>query len=309
MVKPDSQNSVVYGVVKARITRPSLSPEQRRQIAGDSKDAVALINEIDAALMLDDRDALLEMGDQLVADKRPLTRVWRYLGLTLLGQQRYGEAASLLRKYLDFALPDQRTPNAEDIEVMQQQAIALSGLGEEGKAVTMLKCVQQKIGEDAETLGILGGRIKRAWLRNESKKQLGFRALEQYRSGLAAAKKADPEDHDQVLYNGINAAYLGMALGEPEATWSQFVDDVANACTNVVPKNYWSVATEAEVELLMGRYDEAAKRYAAARDTYEPAFREWASTGQQALDIVRRQHSPPGAASVIDLFAAAVRDF
>ncbi len=104
----------------------------------------------------------------------------RALGLALLDHAQYDLSAALLKRYLDFTMPDSaERPFQTDAQAKQQLAIALSGADEIAGAVALLDSLDPQVKNDPETKGILAGRFKRQW-RKSRKIPIGYRAYRIY---------------------------------------------------------------------------------------------------------------------------------
>jgi pimeloyl-ACP methyl ester carboxylesterase len=307
MMKPADANSLVYSLLKHRLTRRLPTKEESETIYARSKEAVAQINRIRVAVDLGDVDELTEQaGDLLKEVPAMMPLVDRALGLSLLDYERYEPAVTLLRRYLEFQLPSTgERPFANDTQAIQQLAIAFSGAGQISEAVVCLGELEPEMQSDPETQGILAGRFKRQWLKSQSLPRLGERARALYDQAFATAQRHHSKD--QSFYNGINAAYMAFALGD--AGYREIAEKVRAICEEIKPRDYWSEATRGEAWLLLQNYNEAVVAYAAAQRHQGHTPRGWSSTGQQALDILRRQSDPPAGYTVRQLFTAIHRDF
>jgi tetratricopeptide (TPR) repeat protein len=305
MTKPDSAQDLRYLVLRNRLLRNAPNKAEREIIQGASRESVEGINRVRGAAHLCDVEDLMAQAVDLLKEPAALPLVERALGLALLDNEVYSQAAELLKRYVDFEMPGGGGhPFSTDAQALQQLAIALSGAGNIRDAVTRLEALDPQLRSDPETLGILGGRFKRQWLKTETKPQIGYRALDLYRKALALAR-AD-ELPNQIYYNGINVAYLLFALGEDG--YQPLTEEVLAICELLSEPDYWSDATRGECFLLLRRYPEAREAYnAAARRQHES--RHWTSTGQQALDILKRQGDPQEAAAVAALFQRIRPDF
>jgi hypothetical protein len=177
------------------------------------------------------------------------------LGAALLDQKRYVPAAELLSKYLKAL----GTP-ATDGVAAHKLAMALSYAGEPAKAVAVIYELPQEIREDPETQGILGGCFKREWIKSK-KPDLALSAREFYTKGLEAAKARS--DLAGVIYNGINAAYMELAINGKGH--GEVADTVLVALAGNNTPDYWGLATRAEALLLKGDFigpGLTARRYA-----------------------------------------------
>ena len=227
-----------------------------------------------------------------------MPRVERELGLALLESQAYALAAEMLQRYLEFRMPDGEQPFKSDAPAIQQLAVALSGAGDIVGAVACLKALEPQVQNDPETQGILAGRFKRQWLKNPAAAQLGWRTLQLYEAAFEAARTQG--DYDQTMYNGINAAYMNFALGATDYT--TLAEEVLVACQPKSPADYWTDATRAEVYLLLRRYAEAEQTYGEAL-RHAPSSRQWGTTGQQAINIIKRQGNPSEGVAILARFA------
>lgn len=304
MVKPASRTDLAYVLLKKRLLRGTATAAERRAATGESAEAVQRVNRISAAAELGDIDDLVDHATELLAAPPRWPLVERALGLALLDYELYSQSVALLDRYIQFQLPGEvARPFAADAQALQQLAIARSGAGDIVGSVASLQALDPQLRSDPETIGILAGRFKRQWLKTGSNLQVARRALDLYRSALNIA--GERGDSGQVVYNGVNAAYLEFATDDPQyRQTAEATLDVAKSQT----VDYWAAATIAECLLLLGRHAEAETAYRAAR-AREHAPRHWTSTGQQALDIIERQGRPPEAEPVRRLFTDVKRDF
>ncbi|HLW68703.1 MAG TPA: tetratricopeptide repeat-containing protein [Gemmataceae bacterium] len=159
---------------------------------------------------------------------------------------------------LDSAL--QTFPN--ELRLTQLQALWFSRNKKPEEAVRLLK----DSAEDEETLGILGGALKRLWDRDQKRTYLE-QCYNTYRKGWERSKGTS-------VYLGINAATTAFWLKRP-----QKVIDIARQIAELLEKReaaiaalhgeirlgFWDEVTLAEARLLLGEL-------AAARKTYDAAF-------------------------------------
>jgi tetratricopeptide (TPR) repeat protein len=303
LVKPEKVGRQPIDVLVRRMTRPAPTGEELRVIYGHSPAAVKRMNLVQAAAEGGDVDTLIATAEELLADDPAVPTVERALGLALGRQSQHTTAEQLLRRYLDFTLEDDSRPFAEDIQVIQQLAIAQSGLGQHTAAVATLKSLPGDAQIDPETLGITAGRIKRRWLESgpPRKRAIARQALDTYRAGYEAARASG--DNGQVLYNGINLSFMSFALGESHLEVAQAVlDDTVNG-----GDEYWAAATQAEALLLLERFAEAETAYQQAFDrTLDDRY--LATTGLQAYNIVDLMGSPDAAQGILAVFAGHIGD-
>jgi tetratricopeptide (TPR) repeat protein len=279
---------------------------QRRLVNGEDEEVIRQINRIRAATDLGDLETLTDLATKILEQKDAvLPLVDRALGLALLGQEQYQQAAELLTRYVEFRLPDDRSqPFCSDVQAVQQLAIALSGAGQIVDAVTRLRELPLALVEDPLTQGILAGRFKRQWLKSKNSSFLGQRTLSLYKAAFEKAKALG--NSQQTSYNGINAAYMALALGDANST--TLASEVLQICQNDPAPDYWTDVTRAEAHLLLGHYQDALTAYKAARER-DHQQREWSSSGQQARDIIMRQGNPSPAAEILALFQGILQDY
>jgi tetratricopeptide (TPR) repeat protein len=306
MVKPGSPLDLAYLVLKNRMLRKTPTAGEREVIEGVAADAVALMARVSAAAQLGDVDTLVEEAKALLGRPATTPKVERALGLALLDAEVYPESAQLLQRYVDFQMPGSAVqPFSNDAQALQQLAIAQSGAGDILRAVASLNALDARLRSEPETLGILAGRFKRQWLKTGSNSQVARRALALYESALAEARRRERLDHFQIIYNGVNAAYLQFAIGD--GTYHALAEEILLVAEAVKP-DYWSEATRAECLLLLQRHSESLLAYQAA-DRLPHATRDWTSTGQQALDILERQGRQAAGSQIGGLFRGVRRDF
>jgi tetratricopeptide (TPR) repeat protein len=137
----------------------------------------------------------------------------------------------------------------------QLHGLALARSGETMKAQLILGKLHAAGEIDPETLGIYA----RTWM-DRYNQTADRRFLLKSRDLYRQAFEAFPSDY----YTGINAASKSLLAGEKEiavqlaARVQKIVGDKPK------PGDYWMTATVAEVQLLQGRYDQAAALYEAA---------------------------------------------
>jgi tetratricopeptide (TPR) repeat protein len=140
----------------------------------------------------------------------------------------------------------------EAVRPRQLRGLALARSGDTMKAQLVLGKLYAAGQIGPETLGILA----RTWMDRYS--QTGDRTfLLKSRDLYRQAFEACPSDY----YTGINAASKSLLLGEKE-TAAQLAKRVQNLVGDTaVPGDYWKTATVAEVQLLQGNFDDAARLY------------------------------------------------
>ncbi len=308
MVKPSPGNDLAFRVLKKRLLRGALTAQEKALITGEDQRVIDRVNRIRAAEELGDVDALkLLANEMLQPGTQHMPLVDRALGLALSDHEQFQPAARLLQRYLDFQLPvDGRRPFQADVQVLQQLAVTLSGAGDITGALARLNDLDPQVRGQSESMGLRAGRIKRQWLKNPQLQAVGQRALMTYKTAFELAIAAD--DRDQQIFNGINYAYMSFAL--KKNNWRELAERILGLCQNCSEPDYWTDATQAEAQLLLGRYTEAATAYEQAF-CHAPVPRYLSTTGYQALDIIARQGHPEESQcvdAVIDQYIPFVRD-
>jgi tetratricopeptide (TPR) repeat protein len=188
----------------------------------------------------------------------------------------------------------------EELRLLQLRALWFSRKGEPDQAVETLNGLT----EDEETVGILGGALKRLW-EKDGKQALLEKCYATYRNGWDRSKKSN-------VYLGINAATTALWLKKEQKTHEiatkvrDILNDRQNAITKLAGKlrlGFWDELTVAEANLLLGDLDAAQKIYVAAlRETHKIGNREVAE--KQARKILEAQGK---SAAVVAAFLEPLR--
>jgi hypothetical protein len=194
-------------------------------------------------------------------------------GLTAL--EAYDEALDMLASTKD------RFPRA--IRPRQLEALAFARRAADGdldKAQTILGELYELGERDPETVGIYA----RTWMDRYDKSKNALH-LRKSRDLYAAAFDAAPDDY----YTGVNAAAKSALLGtaadiEIAKGHARRVQEIVG--TTIVEGDYWKSATVAEVQLLAGDYERAAKLYADAVAMSPSETGSHASTWKQACRLM-----------------------
>jgi hypothetical protein len=165
----------------------------------------------------------------------------------LIAMKQFPEALQVL------ARAEESFPKAVRPKQLRGLALARSGQTMAAQLVLGKLYAAGEIGP--ETLGILA----RTWMdryNQTHERTFLLKARDLYRQAF----EAFPTDY----YTGINAASKSLLAGEKE-TAAQLAERVQKIVGDIaVPDDYWRTATVAEVLLLQGRVEAAAKLYAAA---------------------------------------------
>ncbi len=166
---------------------------------------------------------------------------------SLIGLKKENEALAVLDR-TDTAFPRSLRPR-------QLRALALARLKRWKDSRQILGELYEAGERDPETVGIYA----RTWMdRYEETGEL--LALRKSRDLYAESFASAPKDY----YTGINAASKSVFLGELEVADNYAAKVESIVGTKVEPGDYWQTATAAEVQLIRGNFDAAAKLYAAA---------------------------------------------
>ena len=157
----------------------------------------------------------------------------------------------------------------------EELVYSLEASGREGEAIELL---EGTLNLSTNLTGVLAGRLKRRWFADpETRAADGRRAKALYSEAYRRASAAG--DDEQAFYNGINDAFLALALEqnpeEARATAERVVSHTARA-----KGARWARATEGEACLYLG--DTAAAMLAYA----EAAQQEWTP---RERDSIKRQ--------------------
>jgi tetratricopeptide (TPR) repeat protein len=172
-----------------------------------------------------------------------------------------------------------------ELAVKQQLALAFNRSGSADKAKTLLDELRTSGAADSETLGLLGSvyKILSGKAANaEEKTTLLKTSRDFYRLGF--------QNTSATTYCGINAATLSVMLDDPETAKS-----LAESTLAAVPKNeeYWDLATAAEANLLLGRFEEARELYTHAGRVAGEAWADIASTRKQCRQLCFKMRGRP----------------
>jgi pimeloyl-ACP methyl ester carboxylesterase len=169
---------------------------------------------------------------------------------------------------------------------IEQLAYSLEATGRDVDAIQVLESVADR---STNLTGVLAGRLKRRWLADpEIHSANGTRAKELYRAAYEKAVAAG--DHEQAFYNGLNVAFMSLALDkEPERAHAM--------AAQVLPHTYlakdarWARATQGEAYLYLNDPGAALLAYSeAVRNEWTP--RELDSMKRQAIWAARLINDP-----------------
>jgi pimeloyl-ACP methyl ester carboxylesterase len=163
----------------------------------------------------------------------------------------------------------------------EELVYALEATGREADAVELLDGIPDR---STNLTGVLAGRLKRRWLTDpELHASDGPRAQELYHQAYVKANSI--ADHEQAFYNGINDAFMTLALGKDsdrvQATAAQVLSH-----TFLAKKARWSRVTQGEAYLYLREPGTALLAYTEAmKQSWTP--RELDSIKRQAIWAAR----------------------
>ena len=179
----------------------------------------------------------------------------------------------------DFAAPaliDGRGEKMSEEDIVRA-ALAWEQNGRRDQGIALLQRYQA-LGIDVQ--GTLAGRIKRLWLENEDP---GFaqHALDLYKGALDRARES--RDRDQIYYHAINIAFLELVAFNRVGRASEMAE-LALENASLVETSVWSIATQAEANLCLGRFERALGLYRSMSEIKAEPW-QYASTALQAGQI------------------------
>jgi class 3 adenylate cyclase/tetratricopeptide (TPR) repeat protein len=182
----------------------------------------------------------------------------------------------------------------DDVALRRLQALALARSGAADRAGRLLQTLVESGIADGDTLGMLARTHKDRWQHAtdatarqrhlETARDLYTRGLQQ---ALASGQVAD------AIYTGINAAAMAFLLGEKQAARG-LAAQVHQLCQefDAGESNYWAQASIGEANLILGRYDDASQRYAAAARLGQGNYAELDSTRRNARLLLEAAGEP-----------------
>ncbi len=178
-----------------------------------------------------------------------------------------GAFQDIIKKLWPEYLKDRNAPfPAVDDYGAGQLGMALEKIGDSETAIKLLSAHHAS---GTDVLGILGGRLKRRWWLKSLKDDLD-QALNLYTQAYEKATSANPVDHDQAYYQGINVAYLTLASTDSLPKAREWAGKVLDHTKNAISarNRKWIPATEADALIINGSVANGLKKHqeAAAQD-------------------------------------------
>lgn len=208
----------------------------------------------------------------------------RLLVSCLAGDRGDPRAASPLRLAAEQAAPDASRLLAMSTGLERESdvvdaALALERAGMQQEAIALLRR-KQHVGPDVQ--GTLGGRMKRLFLA-EGGREHAVRAALHYKEALERSLAVDCTE--QVFYHAINLAFLALVAQNDRAEAVKYAE-VALTYTARAAEDVWTVATQAEASLYLGRIDRAVELYQRLPRMTQETWK-LLSAGQQAFHVAR----------------------
>jgi pimeloyl-ACP methyl ester carboxylesterase len=171
-------------------------------------------------------------------------------------------------------------------EELEKLVYALEATGREAEAIDLLEGISDR---STNLTGVLAGRLKRRWLADpELHAADGPRAQELYNEAYVKANAN--VDHGQAFYNGINDAFMTLALGK-NAERAALIASQVLSHTFLAKNARWSRATQGEAYLYLREPGTALLAYSEAlKQSWTP--RELNSIKRQALWAARLINDP-----------------
>jgi len=217
-----------------------------------------------------------------------------------------GEACASIRAHLARGAPWDAcdafrvatATQSPDAELLYWGALAHARAGAGNRAHALLDQAQaspQASSRLSDILSLRGRLWKDAFARasEPAAAALARRARDEYLAAYALAREA---------YPGVNAATLSMLLGEEDAA-RQLAREIAAALPEPSASTTgWDHATAAETDLLLGAFDRARERYAAA---HALAGQDAGTIATMRRQVILLSRVMPRAGDVLDVLPAA----
>ena len=181
-------------------------------------------------------------------------------------------------------------PKTKDLDLngLRQLTFALEGSDRSEEALDIL-LNHPLTKNDSDILGIIGGRLKRSYLKNNLYSD-GEKSLAYYKRALVMAN--DAKNNSQIYYHAINLAFLSAVMNNNETA----MVDYASMALEAVEKSrnsLWKIATIAEANLYLDNMKIAEEQYALAAEKanlreklsiYTNAYRAYTSLMQSSKE-------------------------
>ena len=144
---------------------------------------------------------------------------------------------------------------------LKRLIFSLEGLDRRDEALEILNN-HPKAQEDADLMGIIGGRHKRAYLKFPSESD-GEAAFVYYE--LALEKSTSKENYNQIYYHAINLAFLSIVVENNEMKMRDYASKALEAAKKC-KDDLWKFATVAEAHMYLDELDLARDFYTKASE-------------------------------------------
>jgi len=163
---------------------------------------------------------------------------------------------------------EELAPQSQDLDKrgLEQLVYALEALGKSTQAIAVLS--EHPLSKnDSDVMGVLGGRFKRAYLK-EFKKEDGELAFKYYSKALVLAQKNT--DCRQIYYHSINLAFLSLLINDDHGNMQKYAKMALESCDEDNFDSLWKLATLGEANLYLGNFDLAKEFYSKAAEMAGP---------------------------------------
>ncbi|MFK5957487.1 MAG: caspase family protein [Lutibacter sp.] len=150
-------------------------------------------------------------------------------------------------------------PNANSIDSngLKQLIFGLEGLDRRDEALQIL--INHPLAKNSSDIfGLIAGRYKRLYLNTFSKDD-GDKSFEYYSKGLEIA--VNDKNLGQIYYQAINLAFLSIVKNDNENDMKKYANQAIDAA-NASDENLWKLATLAEANLYIRKFDISKEYYA-----------------------------------------------
>ncbi len=140
---------------------------------------------------------------------------------------------------------------------LRQLIFAMEGIGGMEDEIVDILNNTESIKNKSDFCGFLGGRLKRAFLKNDLQKD-GEGAINAYTRGLSLAEEEDV--HWQIYYHAINLAFLNLVVKDDRKMMKQYANKALDAAEKC-PDDKWKLATVGEASMYLGDMEKAQTSY------------------------------------------------
>lgn len=187
----------------------------------------------------------------------------------LIGDDK--ELNNLIAKYYEEVDTLGKKLNDLDVKGFKRYIFALEGTDKIDEAIKVLE-ESEILNSNTDIMGILGGRLKRKYLIEESKTLLD-KAIYWYDKALQLSLQSN--NSSQIYYHAINLAFLYLMLDETDLTKTKEMAELAlKNCQIAKGGEYWEDATIAEANLYLNDFEQSKIFYASAINKCNQSIRK-----------------------------------